>query len=154
MNRRIWLGLIAWLALVYVAAGTGAQFTPGVWYDQLARPDWTPPDWVFGPVWSVLYTLMAIAAWLVWKERGFAGARVALTLFLVQLALNVAWSWFFFGLERPDLALIDIVLLWAAILATIISFWKIRPLAGALLLPYLAWVSLAAALNFAIWRMN
>ena len=109
---------------------------------------------VFAPVWTVLYGLMAVAGWLVWKAGATARTRAALTLFAVQLVLNTAWSWLFFGLERADLALLCIVLLWGAILATTLAFRRVRPLAAALLLPYLVWVSFAAALNFEIWRLN
>jgi translocator protein len=154
MRGRRWLGLVSWLLLVFAAAAVGSQFTPGEWYAQIDKPPWTPPRWLFGPVWSALYAMIAVAAWLVWKENGFAGARLGLTLFGVQLVLNAAWSWLFFGLQRPDLALLDIALLWAAILGTLIAFWRVRPLAGWLLVPYLAWVTFAAALNFEIWRLN
>lgn len=154
MTRRAWIGLAVWLAICYGAALIGSQFTANGWYRALDKPSWTPPPWVFGPVWTVLYGMMAVAAWLVWKDRGLAGARTALLLFVVQLALNVAWSWLFFGLHRPGLALIDVVALWAAILATLVAFWKVRWLAGALLLPYLAWVTFAAALNHRIWQLN
>lgn len=154
-DRTRWsLGLVGWLAIVYGVAAIGSQFTPGAWYDQLTKPPWTPPDWLFGPVWTVLYGMMALAAWLVWRTRGFSGARLGLALFGTQLALNAGWSWLFFGLQRPDLALVDIALLWAAILATLVAFWRIRPLAGGLLTPYLLWVSYAAALNLEIWRLN
>ena len=101
---RSWLGLMGWLSLTFAAAVFGGQFTPGPWYAQLAKPGITPPAWVFGPVWTALYAMMAVAAWLVWKQRGFAGASLALTLFIVQLALNALWSWIFFGLHNPGLA--------------------------------------------------
>ena len=112
---------------------------------------------VTGDFWArlrVLYALMAIAAWLVWRVGGFRTARFALTLFLVQLALNALWSWLFFAWQRGALAFADILVLWAAIVATLIAFWRIRPLAGALLVPYLLWVSFASALNFSIWQLN
>jgi translocator protein len=153
-GRRSALGLGAWLIACYGAAALGAQFAPGAWYAELAKPAWTPPAIVFGPVWTVLYAMMAVAAWLVWKAHGFGGARLALGLFGVQLILNAAWSWLFFGRQQPGLAFIDIVLLWVMIVATIIAFRRLRPGAAALLVPYLLWVSFAAALNFAIWRMN
>ncbi len=154
MNRRAWLGLFGWLALCTAVAAFGSQFTAGEWYDTLAKPSWTPPSWTFGVVWSFLYGIMAIAAWLVWKEYGFAGARSALTLFLVQLALNGAWSWLFFGLENPGAALVDILLLCAALVVTIELFRRRVRVAAILLLPYLLWVLFATALNFQIWRMN
>lgn len=154
MTARQWLGLGGFLLLTFAAAAIGSQFMPGEWYARLAKPSWTPPSWLFGPVWTLLYVLMAVAAWLVWKDRGFAGARVALVLYSVQLAFNAAWSWLFFGLQRPGLAFAEILVLWIAILATLIAFWRHRALAGALLVPYLAWVSFATALNLAIWRLN
>lgn len=154
MGRKIWLGLAGWLLLCYGAAVVGGQFSPGPWYERLDKPAWTPPGAVFGPVWALLYTLMAVAAWLVWKERGFRRGRAPLVLFLVQLALNVAWSALFFGARQPGLAMLDLALLWLAILATLIAFWRVRPIAGALLLPYLLWVTYAGSLNFAIWWLN
>jgi tryptophan-rich sensory protein len=105
-------------------------------------------------VWTALYIIMAIAAWLVWRRGGFAGQRFALSLFLVQLFFNALWSPLFFGWHQPGLAFVDIGLLWLALLGTVIAFWKVRPLAGALLLPYLAWVTFAGALNFSIWQLN
>ncbi|HEX6307718.1 MAG TPA: TspO/MBR family protein [Longimicrobiales bacterium] len=154
MNRRDLLGLVVALAVCFGAAAVGAQFMPGPWYDQLAKPAWTPPGAVFGPVWTVLYALMAVAAWLVWKRRRDAPVGFALAMFALQLVLNAAWSWLFFGLERPDLALVDIAVLWCAILVTTIAFWRVRPVAGGLLLPYIAWVTFAAALNWQIWQLN
>jgi benzodiazapine receptor len=146
--------LLAWIALSFAAALFGAMFPPGDWYRQLHKPAWTPPDWAFGPVWTTLYLCMATGAWLVWRNRSAGGARLALGLFLVQLMLNAAWSWLFFGLKRPGMALVEIMLMWIAILATLLAFWRIRPLAGILLVPYLAWVSLAVGLNFELWRRN
>jgi translocator protein len=151
---RTWLGLAGWLVVSFSAAWFGTRFSDPGWYLALERPAWSPPPWLFGPVWSVLYLLIGLSAWLVWKRRGFAGARVALALFLVQHALNAAWSWLFFGLQAPGLALVEILVLWALILATILAFWRHRRLAGLLLVPYLVWVSFAAALNFEIWRLN
>lgn len=154
MRRRAWLGLGGWLLLCYGAAAIAGQFAPGPWYEGLAKPAWTPPGAVFGPVWTLLYGMMAIAAWLVWVREGFGGASGPLGLFGVQLALNVAWSWIFFGLQRPGIAALEIVVLWTAILATTVAFWRVRHIAGALLLPYLAWVTFAVALNVEIWRLN
>ncbi len=149
-------GLIAWLAICFIAAALGAvaSVQAGPFYLSLSRPTWAPPGSVFGPVWTVLYTLMAIAAWLVWREGGYNHARAALTLFLAQLALNALWSWLFFAWHLGGAAFVDIVLLWVLLVATVISFWRIRPLAGALLVPYLLWVSFAAALNYTVWKMN
>jgi benzodiazapine receptor len=151
---RSWLGLFFWLILCFGVAAFGSQFTPDSWYRQLAKPGFTPPDWVFGPVWTILYIMMALAAWLVWRDRGFGGARLALSLFVLQLMLNGLWSFIFFGLQRPGLAFGEIVLLWLAILMTLAMFWRLAPSAGLLLAPYWLWVSFAAVLNFALWRMN
>lgn len=115
---------------------------------------WAPPASVFGPVWTLLYAMMAIAAWLVWRERGWRGARPALMLYLVQLAVNALWSWLFFGWKLGALAFVDILVLIALVCAAIVAFARIRPTAAALLLPYLAWISFASALNFAVWRAN
>lgn len=148
------LALTGWLALCFGAAAFGAQFTPGAWYAGLTKPSWNPPNWIFGPVWSALYTMMATAAWLVWRRAGWRIGTLPLTLFLLQLLLNALWSWLFFGRQNPALALLEIAALWLAILATLISFRRISPLAAGLLAPYLAWVSFAAVLNFTLWRLN
>jgi translocator protein len=148
--------LAGWLVLSFAAAAIGGIATAdaGSFYQQLDQPSWAPPAFLFGPVWSVLYLLMGIAAWLVWKERGFRGARVALGLYLLQLCLNALWSWIFFAWRDAGLAFAEILLLWTLIVATLAAFWRIRPLAGALLLPYLAWVTYAAALTYALWQLN
>jgi translocator protein len=148
------LALAGWVGVTFAAAAMGGLFLPGEWYAGLRKPSWNPPNWIFGPVWSALYTIMAMAAWLVWKRGGFAGQRVALLLFLVQLLFNALWSPLFFGLHQPSLAFVDLMLLWLTLLATIAAFWKARRLAGAMLLPYLAWSTFAGSLNFAIWRLN
>jgi len=150
------LGIVGWLAFVFVVAAIGAagSIDSAQFYSGLARPSWAPPSSVFGPVWSVLYLLMGLAAWLVWRQDGFAAARVALILFGAQLALNAIWSWLFFAWHRGALALVDVIVLWVLIVATIVSFWRINPLAGALLIPYLLWVSYATALNYSVWRLN
>ncbi len=142
------------VSFIAAAIGGAASIRAGSFYLELARPEWAPPPGIFGPVWTVLYALMALAAWLVWRVGGFRAARSALTLFLVQLALNALWSWLFFAWQRGGLAFADILLLWVAIVATLIAFWRIRPLAGALLVPYLSWVSFASALNYSIWQLN
>ncbi|MCC6822783.1 MAG: TspO/MBR family protein [Verrucomicrobiota bacterium] len=152
-SRRIF-GLVGWLTLCFAAAAFGGFFLPGEWYAQLQKPAWNPPSWIFGPVWTALYLMMAIAAWLVWQHSGFAGQRLALSLFRLQLLFNAMWSPLFFGLRNPALAFVDIVLLWVALLATLLTFWRRSHVAGALLIPYLAWVSFATALNFALWRLN
>ena len=148
------LGLVLWLVGAMAAGWIGSRFMPGEWYAELAKPTWTPPSAVFGPVWTALYVLMGVAAWLVWRRVGFSGAPVALGLFLVQLVLNALWSYLFFGAHRPDLAFVDIIALWLVILATTIGFWRTQPAAGALLLPYLCWVGFASALNLQLWRLN
>ncbi|HYE33445.1 MAG TPA: TspO/MBR family protein [Methylomirabilota bacterium] len=151
---RLALGFGGWLFLSFCAASMGAFFTPGEWYASLRKPSWNPPSWVFGPVWTALYTLMAVAAWLVWRQGGFAAQRPALTIFVVQLALNAAWTPLFFGLHWMGVAFTEIVLLWVAIGATIVAFHPVSRAAAWLLVPYLAWVSFAAALNFTLWRLN
>jgi benzodiazapine receptor len=148
------LGLIGWLLLCFAAAALGGLFPPGEWYAQLAKPAWNPPNWIFGPVWTALYTMMAVAAWLVWRQQGFRAQIRPLGLFLLQLALNAAWSPIFFGLKSPALAFVVIVLLWLTILATTYAFWCAHRVSGALMLPYLAWVTFAATLNFTLWRLN
>lgn len=124
------------------------------WYATLAKPAWNPPNWLFAPVWTTLFILMGVAAWMVWLRRGQAGARAALGLFAVQLVLNTLWSFVFFAAENPGLAMVEIVVLWLAIAATIWTFRGISMGAAWLLAPYLAWVSFASCLNFAIWRLN
>ena len=148
------LGLVGWLAVSFAAATVGSRFRPGEWYASLVKPAWNPPNAVFAPVWTLLYAFMGIAAWLVWRQAGFRGAGAALGLFLVQLALNALWSYLFFGIHRPDLAFFEIVVLWLAILATLVLFWRVTAPSGILLLPYLAWVGFAAFLNFTLWRLN
>jgi tryptophan-rich sensory protein len=151
---RKFLALVAWLALSFGAALMGGLFMPGEWYASLRKPAWNPPGWIFGPVWTALYTMMAVAAWLVWRQGGWSKQRQPLLIFLAQLALNALWTPLFFGLHRPGLAFAEIVLLWLAIAATIAVFRPASRVAAWLLAPYLAWVSFAAALNFALWRLN
>jgi len=148
------LGAIVALALTLGAGYIGSRFPVDEWYAALSKPAWNPPNWLFGPVWGVLYLLIAIAAWLVWRKTGLAGAAIPLGLFFLQLVLNAAWSWIFFGRHEIGLALIEILILWIAILATIIGFWRANPVSGYLMVPYLLWVSFASVLNFAIWRLN
>ncbi len=148
------LGLVVALVVTFSAAYVGSRFPADDWYAALSKPAWNPPNWLFGPVWGILYLLMAIAAWLVWRKHGFAGAVIPLGLFVVQLGLNAAWSWIFFGRHQLGLALIEILVLWGAILATIIGFWRLNPISGVLLVPYLLWVTFASVLNFTLWRLN
>ena len=147
-------GAVGWLALTFGAAAFGSRFLPDEWYRQLNKPTWNPPNSIFAPVWTVLYLLIAAAAWLVWRRYGLAGALVPLILFVAQLLLNAAWTWLFFGRHQIRGALIDIVVLWVTILATLVAFWQLEPLSGILLLPYLAWVSFATLLNWTIWQKN
>ena len=150
------LGLIGWFVVSFAASAIGAvaSVQAGVFYGQLVQPSWAPPSSVFGPVWTVLYALMAIAAWLVWRRGGVRANRNAISLFLLQLALNALWSWLFFAWHLGGLAFAEIVVLWVLILATVVSFWRVRPLAGALLLPYLLWVTFASVLNYSVWQLN
>lgn len=155
LTRQI-LGLLGWLLVTFAAAGLGgaASAGAGAFYEQLARPAWAPPASAFAPVWTVLYLLMGVSAWLVWRERDRRPARAPLTLYVVQLAANALWTWLFFAWRLGALALAEILVLLALILGTVIAFWRVRPLAGALLLPYLAWVGFACALTFATWQRN
>ncbi len=148
---KTWIVLAIWIAVSLSAGFIGSRFPPGEWYQGLEKPSWNPPSWVFGPVWTLLYILMGIAAWMVWKDRGFS---FGVYLFMAQLVLNALWSWLFFGLNRPDLAFFEIILLWGFILATMILFWRARPAAGALFVPYLLWVSFASVLNHTLWKLN
>jgi len=155
-KRKQVLGLIVWLLIAFSAAAAGgvASVNSPDFYRQLDRPTWAPPASAFGPVWTVLYAMQGVAAWLVWRRRDTRGARVALGVFLVQLALNGLWTWIFFTWRQGGLAFAEILVLLALILATIVLFWRIRSLAGVLLLPYAGWVAFASALTFAIWRRN
>jgi benzodiazapine receptor len=150
------IGIAGWVLLSFAAAAAGgvASANAGDFYERLVRPAWAPPPYLFGPVWSVLYFLMGIAAGLVWRAGGFEGARLALTLFVVQLGFNALWTWLFFAWRLGMWAFIEIVVLWLLILATMMAFGRIRTLSAWLLLPYLAWVSYAAALTYAVWRLN
>jgi len=148
------ISLIIWIAICFIPAVVGSRFMPGEWYARLIKPSWTPPGYLFGPVWTFLYATMGISAWLLWKKVGFSGAKIAFILFFSQLVLNGLWSWLFFGLRQPGLALIELCLLWILILVTLISFWMLYKPSGIILIPYLAWVSFAAILNFSIWSLN
>jgi tryptophan-rich sensory protein len=150
------LGLAGWLAASFVTGAIGglASINAAGFYGQLVQPAWAPPAWLFGPVWSVLFVMMAVAAWLVWRRHGFGGAARALQLFAAQLAANALWTWMFFAWRLGALALAEIAVLWLLIAATIAAFWPLHRTAALLLLPYLAWVSFAAALNLALWRLN
>ena len=156
-KARTSLGLVAWLTLCVGGGALVGVATAGgdsAWYRDLAKPAWTPPGVVFSPVWTALYAAMAFAAWRVWRRDGWSAHGGALALFVAQLALNFAWSFLFFGLQRIDWALVDIVLLWALIGLTLRRFAAIDRVSGWLLLPYLAWVTFAVALNAAIYRLQ
>lgn len=146
--------LIGFVAICFAISAVGALFRPGEWYQHLAKPPWRPPNWIFPPVWTMLYLTIAVAGWLTWRKVGFSTSVVTWALFLIQLLLNAAWTPLFFGLHRPDLAFFDIVLLWLSILGMISVFSSISMGAALLLLPYFLWVTFAAALNFSIWRLN
>ena len=148
------LALLVSLAVTFSAAWIGSRFMPGAWYAALEKPAWTPPNAVFAPVWTLLYALMAIAAWLVWRRAGPTASGLALALYGLQLALNALWSYLFFGRQAPAAALFDIMLLWIVLVAVTIVFWRLTWAAGALLVPYVLWVSFAACLNFALWWLN
>lgn len=155
-RRHPLLGLAVCLILTFIVAGLGALASSRAapFYQSLVRPDWAPPAWLFGPVWTVLYILMAFAAWLVWREHGLKNARVALGLFVVQLLFNGLWTWIFFTWQQGALAFAEIQLLWALIFGTLVAFWRLHRLASFLLMPYLAWVSFACALSFSMWQLN
>ena len=150
------LGLVAWLTISFAAAALGGLASADAegFYRELARPEWAPPAWLFAPVWSLLYLLMGIGAWLVWRERGFRKASATLSLFLVQLGANALWTWLFFVWHLGALAFGEILILWLLILCTVIAFWRVRPLAGVLLFPYLGWVAFASALTYSVWKRN
>lgn len=150
------LGAIGWLFVCYLAAAVGAAASVDSpsFYRELVRPNWAPPAWLFGPVWTLLYTLMAISAWLVWRRRSFGGAGLALVLFCVQLAVNALWSWIFFVWHSGMWATVEILVLWVLILATTIQFRRFSATAAVLLAPYLLWVTFAAVLAFTLWRLN
>ncbi|WP_293868836.1 TspO/MBR family protein [uncultured Alsobacter sp.] len=146
------LGLAGFVVACVLAASSGAIFRPGTWYDSLRKPSWRPPNWLFGPAWTVLYILIAVAGWMVWKKAGLVSVPIA--IYAVQLVLNATWSGLFFGMRRMDLAFAELVLLWLSIAATIWTFQPVDQTAAWLLVPYLCWVTFAGALNFTVWRLN
>ncbi|MBL8584630.1 MAG: tryptophan-rich sensory protein [Rhizobiaceae bacterium] len=146
----IW-SMAVFLLLVASAASSGVLFRPDEWYRSLRKPRWTPPDWVFGPVWSVLYVMIAIAGWLVWKQQP---ASPAMALWCLQLVVNAGWSGVFFGMRRMDLAFCVLALLWLSLAGFTVAAVGISPAASALFIPYLIWVTIAGALNWTVWRMN
>ena len=154
--RRQLLGFSGWVLVTFLAAALGARasISASSFYADLVLPTWAPPASLFGPVWTALYALMALAAFLVWRERGWRAAASALTLYLLQLGLNTLWSWLFFGWKQGGLAFADILLLLVLIVATLVAFWRIHKVAACMLLPYLAWVGFASVLNYAVWQAN
>jgi tryptophan-rich sensory protein len=152
-----WISLLFWMALCFAVAGISGKWTAGEipgWYRTLVRPAIAPPNWVFGPVWTLLYALMAIAAWQVWQSAASPMRTCGLVLFLVQLGLNFAWSLIFFRQHAIGAALVEVVFLWAAIGATTLVFSRVAPTAAWLMAPYLGWVTFASVLNGAYWRLN
>ncbi|SEQ66496.1 TspO and MBR related proteins [Solimonas aquatica] len=151
------LGFLAWLALCVASSSLGAiaSINARSFYASLIRPDWAPPGWVFGPVWSALFLAMAVAAWLVWRVPQDSPARSrALRWFVIQLAANALWSWLFFAWHLGGAAFVEVLLLWLLIASTLLAFWRVQRLAALLLLPYLLWVSFAAVLNYTVWQLN
>jgi translocator protein len=155
-TQRQLIGLVGWLVVSFSAASIGAvaSLNAASFYGQLSRPRWAPPSWLFAPVWTLLYVLMAVAAWLVWRSHGFKASRKGLVLFLVQLAANALWTWLFFAWHQGAGAFSEILILWALIVATIASFRSVSVLAATLFVPYLAWVTFAAVLTLSVWQLN
>ena len=158
LTRRLDLfGLFVFVTLCLLVSAAGGAVTAtsvDTWYKALAKPTFNPPDWVFAPVWTTLYFLMGVSGWRIWRRRTSRATRGALAVFGLQLLFNFAWSVLFFGFQRIDLALIDIVILFVAIVANMILFWRIERLATLLLVPYVAWVAFAIVLNVSIWLLN
>lgn len=146
------VALVGWVLLAFAASASGAFFMPGDWYAGLNKPAFNPPSWIFGPVWTLLYLMMGVSAWLLWRRAGFASA--AIKLWLLQLALNAAWTPVFFGAQEMGWALVVIIAMWAAILATIVAALRVSKPAALLLVPYLLWVSFATVLNATLWHLN
>lgn len=142
------------IIIAFIPSMIGVFYRPGAWYLEIAKPEWNPPGWIFGPVWTMLYLSMAVAAWLVWQQREKIEIKIPLIIYSIHLILNALWSWIFFGIHNLPLSVIEILLLWASIVGTIILFYKIRKLAGLILIPYLLWVSFASYLNYTIWVLN
>ena len=154
--RYQFVGFVGWFFLTFIAAAIGAfaTLTAKDFYMQLVRPDWAPPSWLFGPVWTLLYGMMAVSIWLVWRLGKLARVRIGLLLFILQLAANSLWSWLFFAWHKGALAFAEILVLWILLAGTISIFWSLHKLAAILLLPYLAWVTFASMLCFSIWVLN
>jgi len=155
MSKQV-AGLAGWLAVMAVVAvlGAVASINAGSFYQTLTQAEWAPPGSWFGPAWTTLYALMTLAAWLVWRDQGFRAAALPLSLFLIQLVPNVLWSWLFFSWHLGTLSVANILVLWVLIVATLVAFWRTKPVAAVLLVPYLLWVSFAVALNISVWQLN
>jgi benzodiazapine receptor len=155
--RGSWWSLLAWIVAINgIGVAIGMVFAPGAWFDTLRKPSWNPPDWLFAPVWTLLYTMLAVSVWLMQgaDDASADDKRRATRLFLIQLAFNFAWTPLFFGLQSPVLAFVEICALWVMIVVTALEFGKVRPLAGYLLAPYAMWVAFALILNGTIALMN
>lgn len=139
------------VVIVLAAASSGAIFKPGAWYENLRKPGWTPPNWAFPVVWSILYVMIGYAGWLVWTKVGWS---LPMALWALQMVVNALWSYFFFGQRRMDLALIDVAVLWLSVALFILTAWPVAPIASLLFVPYLAWVTAAATLNYSVRRLN
>lgn len=148
------IALVVFVVLCVVTALPGALFRPGDWYERLAKPSWCPPNWLFGPAWLVLYSSIAVSGWLVWRDGEPGAVLIPLAIYAVQLVLNALWSAIFFGLRRPDLALLEVVLLLVSIGATIVAFYFVSQIPAVLLIPYFLWVGFAATLNLSIVKLN
>lgn len=151
------IGAIISILIAEVAGLIGSVFTSSSvksWYVTLVKPNWNPPSWLFGPVWTTLYALMGLSAYLIWRGKNKTGVKLALGIYALQLILNIIWSGLFFGLKNPGLAFAEIIVLLFFIIVTIVLFWRINRFAGMLLIPYLAWVLFASYLNYTIWRLN
>jgi tryptophan-rich sensory protein len=158
MNRTKQIrGLVFWIIVTFAAAAIGsvASMQAKSFYSMLARPSWAPPAWMFGPVWTFLYALMALDAWMLWRDNGgFRGAEKPIAAYIIQLAVNSLWTWLFFVWKQGAWSFAGIIILWGLLLVTMILFWRRKPLYGMLLLPYLAWVSFAAFLTWMVWQLN
>jgi tryptophan-rich sensory protein len=157
VNQKRWVPLALFLVLAFAAAGIGAlATTTGIegWYATLQKPSWNPPRALFGPVWTVLYVLMAVATWQAWNTGEGGQARRTVSLYSAQLTLNALWSVLFFGLHRPDMAFVEILILWAVLLVILFRYWRIKKAAAWLWMPYVLWVTFAAVLNGTIWSLN
>ena len=148
------LGLLFWLLVTFGVAYIASQFEPGQWYGTISKPSWTPPGWIFGPVWGLLYLAMSISAWLVWRKAGRVSMSAPIGFYVSQLIVNGLWSWFFFGRQWIGVALIDLILLVILVAVTLVLFLRTDRRAGFLLIPYFLWICFAMALNFQIWRLN